>query len=114
MFRRDVQSISDLLNMYLRREGLETPLLQKRAVDAWDTLMGPSIARYTGKKFIKNQTLFVKILSPALRADLSLSRSLLVKRLNEAAKAFVISDIKFYTIASILISVASVGTVSVF
>ena len=48
MFRRDVQSISDLLNMYLRREGLETPLLQKRAVDAWDTLMGPSIARYTG------------------------------------------------------------------
>lgn len=57
MFRRDVQSISDLLNMYLRREGLETPLLQKRAVDAWDTLMGPSIARYTGEKFIKNQTL---------------------------------------------------------
>ena len=48
MFRRDVQSISDLLNMYLRREGLETPLLQKRAVDAWDTLLGHSIARFTG------------------------------------------------------------------
>ena len=34
MFRREVKSISDLLNMYLRREGLETPLLQKRAIDA--------------------------------------------------------------------------------
>ena len=89
-------------------------MLQRRAIDAWEKVVGAGVARYTGEKFIKNQTLFVKILSPALRADLSLSRSLLVKRLNEAAKAFVISDIKFYTIASILISVASVGTVSVF
>ena len=87
---------------------------QQRLLSAWDEVVGKPIAQYTGERFIKNQTLFVKILSPALRADLSLSRSLLVKRLNEAAKAFVISDIKFYTIASILISVASVGTVSVF
>ena len=87
---------------------------QQRLLSAWDEVVGKPIAQYTGERFIKNQTLFVKILSPALRADLSLSRSLLVKRLNEAAEAFVISDIKFYTIASILISVASVGTVSVF
>ena len=40
MFRRDVKSINDLLNMYLRREGLETPLLQRRAVDAWDKVVG--------------------------------------------------------------------------
>ena len=111
MFRRKVRSLSELLPEILRREGLETPLQQKRLLASWDQ---EPVAKYTGDKFIKNQTLFVKILSPALRADLSLSRSLLVKRLNEAAKAFVISDIKFYTIASILISVASVGTVSVF
>lgn len=96
MFRRDVQSISDLLNMYLRREGLETPLLQKRAVDAWDTLMGPSIARYTGKKFIKNQTLFVQILNPALRQDLTLMRSRIVKRINETVGSQVIVDVRIY------------------
>ena len=96
MFRRDVQSISDLLNMYLRREGLETPLLQKRAVDAWDTLMGPSIARYTGKKFIKNQTLFVQILNPALRQDLTMMRSRIVKRINEAGGSQVIVDVRIY------------------
>lgn len=96
MFRRDVQSISDLLNMYLRREGLETPLLQKRAVDAWDTLMGPSIARYTGKKFIKNQTLFVQILNPALRQDLTMMRSRIVKRINEAVGSQVIVDVRIY------------------
>ena len=96
MFRRAVQSISDLLNMYLRREGLETPLLQKRAVDAWDTLMGPSIARYTGKKFIKNQTLFVQILNPALRQDLTMMRSRIVKRINEAVGSQVIVDVRIY------------------
>lgn len=96
MFRRDVQSISDLLNMYLRREGLETPLLQKRAVDAWDTLMGLSIARYTGEKFIKNQTLFVKILNPALRQDLTMMRSRIVKRINESVGSQVIVDVRIY------------------
>ena len=96
MFRRDVQSISDLLNMYLRREGLETPLLQKRAVDDWDTLMGPSIARFTGEKFIKNQTLFVKILNPALRQDLTMMRSRITKRINEAVGSQVIVDVRIY------------------
>lgn len=96
MFRRDVQSISDLLNMYLRREGLETPLLQKRAVDAWDTLMGHSIARFTGEKFIKNQTLFVKILNPALRQDLTMMRSRITKRINEAVGSQVIVDVRIY------------------
>lgn len=96
MFRRDVQSISDLLNMYLRREGLETPLLQKRAVDAWDTLMGPSIARFTSEKFIKNQTLFVKILNPALRQDLTMMRSRITKRINETVGSQVIVDVRIY------------------
>lgn len=96
MFRRDVQSISDLLNMYLRREGLETPLLQKRAVDAWDMLMGPSIARFTGEKFIKNQTLFVKILNPALRQDLTMMRSRITKRINETVGSQVIVDVRIY------------------
>ena len=97
MFRRDVKSINDLLNMYLRREGLETPLLQRRAVDAWDKVVGAGVARYTGEKFIKNQTLFVKIQSPALRQDLTMMmRSQLVKRINEAVGSMVIVDVRIY------------------
>lgn len=96
MFRREVKSISDLLNMYLRREGLETPLLQKRAVAAWDTLMGPTIVAYTGDKFIKNQTMYVKITNPALRQDLSMMRTRIVQRINEAVGSQVIVDLKVY------------------
>ncbi len=96
MFRREVKSISDLLNMYLRREGLETPLLQKRAIAAWDSLMGPGIVRYTGEKFIKNQTLFVKITNPALRQDLSMMRSRIVQRINEAVGSQVVVEVRIY------------------
>lgn len=96
MFRREVKSISDLLSAFLRHEGLETPLLQKRAIGAWDTIMGPTIVRYTGEKFIKNQTMFVKIANPALRQDLSMMRSCIVRRINEAVGSQVIVDIRLY------------------
>ena len=65
MFRRKVRSLSELLPEVLRREGLETPLQQKRLLASWDQVVGEPVAKYTGDKFIKNQTLFVKILSPA-------------------------------------------------
>ena len=96
MFRREVKSINDLLNMYLRHEGLETPLLQKRAIDAWDNLMGEMITRYTGEKFIKNQTLYVKIINPALRQDLSMMKTRIVQRINQAVGSLVITDVKVY------------------
>ena len=96
MFKRDVKSLADVLQTVLRKEGLETPLLQKRLVESWNAVVGPAIARYTGEKFIKNQTLFVKILNPALRQDLSMMRQKLVQRLNSQVGSFIISDIKFY------------------
>ena len=96
MFKRDVKPLGDLLRQFIRNEGLETPLLQKRVVDAWDEVTGRTVAQYTAEKSIKNQVLFVKITNPALRQDLSMMRSQLVRRLNEEAGATVISDVRIY------------------
>ena len=96
MFRRDVKNLSDVLNLSLRESGLETPLQQRRLIDAWDAVVGKGIAYYTAEKFIKNQTLFVKITNPALRGDLSMMRSQLVKRLNSYVGGMVIADIRIY------------------
>lgn len=96
MFKRKVRSLSELLPEILRHEGLETPLLQKRLIASWDEVVGKPIARYSGERFIKNQTLYVKITSPALRNDLAMSRALLVRRLNETVGAQIIADIRFY------------------
>ena len=95
MFKRNVKSLGDVLNVLLREEGLETPLLQKRLIDSWEDVMGPAIAKYTLNKFISNQTLVVHLSSPALRADLSMRRKQIVMLLNQAVGRIVIADIRF-------------------
>ncbi|MCD8282484.1 MAG: DUF721 domain-containing protein [Prevotella sp.] len=96
MFRVKPQAISDILDRVMRSEGLETPLLQKRIIDAWDEVAGEFVAKQTTNKFIKNQTLFVGITGPALRSDLSMRRAELIEKLNKRAGAFVISDLRLY------------------
>ena len=95
MFRREVQSIGALIRRNLRAQGLETPLLQKRLVKSWPEIAGETIARYTTEVNIFNQTLYVKISMPALRADLSMRRMEFVKKLNDHVGAQIISDIRF-------------------
>ena len=95
MFKRREQAIHDLILRNLRAQGLETPLLQKRLIEAWPVVAGEAISRYTGSVSIRNQTLYVHLTSPALRADLSMQRSEYVKRLNEYVGSQVISDIRF-------------------
>ena len=68
MFKREVKSIADIVNRCLRENGLESPLQQTHVVESWDRVAGAAVARYTVEKYIRNQTLFVKISNPALRA----------------------------------------------
>lgn len=95
MFKRNVQSINELILRNLRLQGLETPLLQRRLIDAWPVVAGVAIAQYTTSLNIFNQTLYVHLSVPALRADLSMRRQELVRRLNEYVGSQVIADIRF-------------------
>jgi predicted nucleic acid-binding Zn ribbon protein len=95
MFRKEVKSVGELILRNLREQGLETPLQQKRLIAAWPEVMGEMIAGYTQHLFIKNQTLFVHLSNPALRADLSMMRLEIVKKLNAAVCSLVIADIRF-------------------
>ena len=95
MFRRDVQSVKDLILRNLREQGLEMPLLQKRLVEAWPQIAGPVAERYTLNTYIYNQTLYVRLSSPALRAELSLCRQELINKLNSYVGSKVITDIRF-------------------
>ena len=47
MFKREIKNIGDLIRQNMRNQGLETPLLQKRLIDAWPEVVGEVIARYT-------------------------------------------------------------------
>ena len=95
MFRKDVQQVKDLILRNLRAQGLETPLLQKRLIDAWPEVAGDMVAGYTEGLYIRNQTLFVHLTSPALRANMMMMRTELAKKLNAHVGAQVIAEIRF-------------------
>ena len=96
MFRREVKALDDVLVKFLRASGLEIPLLQRRLIDSWGEVMGPVIARYTEQVFISNQTLMVKINNSALRAELSMMRTQIVKKLNDHIGVMVIADVRLF------------------
>ena len=93
MKRSNALPIGDMIHRFLRDEGLESPLNEYRLIQSCETVLGKAISRYTGKMYIKNQTLYVHLTSPALRQNLQMSRQTLVHRLNEAVGAQVIVDI---------------------
>ncbi|MCQ2212095.1 MAG: DUF721 domain-containing protein [Bacteroidaceae bacterium] len=96
MRKCEASPIGNLIREALRNEGLETPLNQYRLIHSWEEVMGMGIARYTGNMYIRNQTLYIQITSPALRNELSMNRKSITQRLNAKIEANVITDIHFY------------------
>jgi predicted nucleic acid-binding Zn ribbon protein len=93
MKRRNTEDVTDVLHQYLRLNGLEGPLNEYRLLQAWEEVMGEAVARYTTQKYLTNQTLCVHLTSAALKADLMMRRSEIVKALNERVGSTVIYDI---------------------
>ena len=96
MIRKKEQKLESLIQQFMRQQGLETPLNEYRAVQAWPDRVGPAIARYTGQIFIRNSILYVQIRSAALRENLTHQRTLLAQRVNSQVGAQVIQEIRFY------------------
>ena len=95
MKRNKTELLDQVLNRFLRSEGLETPLNELRVVNAWSDMLGASVARYTVRAYIYNRVLYVELSSPALRTNLFMRRKELVNRLNAYVNADVISDLIF-------------------
>ncbi len=95
MRRKKVEPIGDVVSLFLRAQGLETPLNEARAVNAWQEIVGERVAQATQNLRIYNQVLFVEVQSPALRNNLFMQRKQLVEKINAYVKADVITDIMF-------------------
>lgn len=94
MKRKKECVIGSLLTEYLRCQGLETPLNEYRLLASWGEVMGNVVEKMTGNLRIVDEVLYVEVKSASLRADLSLQRSEIVKKLNVYVGATVIKDIR--------------------
>lgn len=95
MRRSKAEQVGDIVRLFMRQEGLESPYNEYKLISSWEKVMGQGIARYTGDMFIKNQTLFVKLTSPVVKNELMMARLNIVRKLNEAVGSQVITEIRF-------------------
>lgn len=96
MINTNSQPVHDILLAWLRAQGLETPLLEYRVVQAWPEVMGEVIGRYTRQVFVKDGKLQVQLTSPSLRQNLMMEHKRIAQKLNDHVGTYVISDVCFF------------------
>lgn len=94
MERRKSELLGNVLQRFLREEGLETPIFQHRLMSVWPEVVGMEIATATLGLRISNQTLLVQLSAPTSGSKLMMHRAAFVSKLNERVGAQVIADIK--------------------
>jgi predicted nucleic acid-binding Zn ribbon protein len=91
--RHNEHSIKDAIESLLKTYKLDDRLAERRLINSWEEVMGKMIANHTKDLYIKHKQLFVTLDSAALRNELSMARTKIVKMMNEAAGLEVINDV---------------------
>ena len=87
--------IGEVIREMIETYRLEGKLNEVKVLHSWENVVGEMIAKHTLDLYIKNGRLFVKVDSPALKNELSYSRSLIAEKLNQQAGGKVIEEVVF-------------------
>jgi hypothetical protein len=86
-------SIKDVLKDFVSVNKLDKGLKQVQVVDAWNTLMGPAIEKYTTNVKLNRDKLYVELSSSVLREELSYGKQKIVQLMNEELGEEIIKEI---------------------
>jgi predicted nucleic acid-binding Zn ribbon protein len=75
--------ISDVLKDFITSNKLEKGLDQIQIKDAWKTVMGEAISKYTTNIRLQNDVLFITLSSSVLREELSYGKEKIITLINE-------------------------------
>ena len=95
MRKSNTQSISSVLKSYVQENKLDRKLTELDLIKSWESVMGKTVARYTGNVYIQNTTLFVETTSPIVRNELLMMKEEIRVRLNEVVGEELIKSIIF-------------------
>ena len=88
------RAIGELLADFIHGSELEQPLLERKVLALLPEVLGKTVVQYMGDSEVKNGVLYVHIRSAALRSQLFDVRLDLLRKLNDAAGAKVLKDIR--------------------
>jgi len=86
-------SIGDALKEFLKKSRLKNGVQAMQVKDAWEKIMGKTIANYTDKIEIINSTLFIYTNIAPLKNELIYQKAKIIERVNEALGEKVINEV---------------------
>ena len=81
-------TVGELIKAFYEERKGPRYLDELQLIKGWSGVVGPFIAQYTKDLFVKDGILHVRLNSDSLRTELSYSKSLLLKNLNQLVGAF--------------------------
>lgn len=95
MKRIEPQSIGDVLRLTIQESEMAGKLDERRAIELWAPLVGDYMARQCGRPTVRNGVMTVSVPGAPLRNELTMSRSILIRLINEKLGKQVIKEIRF-------------------
>lgn len=86
-------SMGDALKIFLQKSRLKPAVQSLQITDIWEQIMGKTIARYTDKIQIVNQTLFINTSVAPLKNELVYQKDKIIQRVNEALGEAMIKEV---------------------
>ncbi len=86
-------SMQDALQQFLKQSRLMSGIHAVQIEDVWEKIMGKTIAKYTDKIKIVNQTLFIESQVAPLKNELMYQKDKIIERVNEALGETVIKEV---------------------
>ena len=93
MYRRNSQSIGDVIKQFINESNLENKIFEQKIIRLWPEIMGPQIAEMTTNIYVKNKVLYISVSSSVLRNELLMCRSTLVKSINKRIGTELLSNV---------------------
>ena len=83
----------DAIKKFLEQSNIRSGVQALQIEEVWEQIMGKTIARYTDKLRIMNDTLFITTQVAPLKQELIFQKEKIIQRVNEALGQKVISKI---------------------
>lgn len=95
MRRNEAQSIGDVLRLTIQECNMTARLDEQRAISLWRPIVGDHIASSCGRPTVKLGVMSIPVPGAALRHELTMNRSSIIKIINNKLGKTVISEIRF-------------------
>jgi hypothetical protein len=86
-------SLQDAIQQFLQKSRLKSGIQALRIEDVWEEVMGKTVAKYTDKIQIINQTLYISSAVAPLKNELLYQKDKVIERVNEALGEKVVKEV---------------------